>query len=53
MGLEDSSYYEILDGIDEHTLVIILGQMNLKPGSVIEITSLENILNSSSNISNT
>ncbi|HOV31884.1 MAG TPA: efflux RND transporter periplasmic adaptor subunit [Candidatus Hydrogenedens sp.] len=53
VGLEDSSYYEILDGIDEHTLVITLGQMNLRPGSVIEITSLENILNSSSNISNT
>ena len=53
VGLEDSSYYEILDGIDEHVLVITLGQMNLKPGSVIEITSLENILNPSSNISNT
>ncbi len=51
VGLEDSSYYEILDGIDEHVLVITLGQMNLKPGSVIEITSLENILNPSSNIS--
>ena len=43
VGLEDSSYYEVLKGIDEHTLVITLGQMNLKPGSVIEVLSLIHI----------
>jgi len=53
VGLEDSSYYEVLKGIDEHTLVVTLGQMNLKPGSVIEVTSLEKILNSDNNTSNT
>ncbi|MGC8739017.1 MAG: efflux RND transporter periplasmic adaptor subunit [Candidatus Hydrogenedens sp.] len=53
VGLEDSSYYEVLKGIDEHTLVITLGQMNLKPGSIVEVTSLEKILNSDNNTSNT
>ncbi len=53
VGLEDSTYYEVLKGIDENTLVVTLGQMNLKPGSVIEVTSLERILSSSNNTSHT
>lgn len=53
VGLEDSFYYEILKGIDEHTLVITLGQMNLKPGSIIEVTSLEKILSSDVHTSTT
>lgn len=53
VGLEDSYYYEVLQGIDKNTLVITLGQMNLKPGSIIEVTSLEKILQSEKNTSST
>ncbi len=53
VGLEDSSYYEVLQGINKNTLVITLGQMNLKPGSIIEVTSLEKILQSEKNTSST
>ncbi|HOL20793.1 MAG TPA: efflux RND transporter periplasmic adaptor subunit [Candidatus Hydrogenedens sp.] len=53
VGLEDSSYFEILSGLDEHTLVITLGQLNLKPGSIVEVTSLEKILNQQEKTSTT
>ncbi len=53
VGLEDSYYYEVLQGIDKNTLVITLGQMNLKPGSIIEVTSLEKILQSEKSTSST
>ena len=50
-GLEDSNYIEVVDGIDEETQVVTLGQHTLKPGSAIEITNAETQILSRADIS--
>lgn len=39
VGLEDSRHAEIMSGIDEHTLVITLGQKNLRTDSEVRVTT--------------
>ncbi len=51
VGLEDSENYEIISGVEENTMVVTLGQMSLKPGSIIKITTLENSIKSADNFS--
>ncbi|MCX8064058.1 MAG: efflux RND transporter periplasmic adaptor subunit [Candidatus Hydrogenedentes bacterium] len=51
VGLEDPMSIEVVSGIDDNTMVITLGQMSLKPGSIIKVTSLEESVNSSSPLS--
>lgn len=45
-GLEDSNYTEILQGIDDKTLVITLGQQTVKEGDEIEIGKVDATLKS-------
>jgi membrane fusion protein, multidrug efflux system len=40
-GLEDSEFTEIVEGIDAETLVITLGQMTLKEGTRVSVTTAE------------
>jgi membrane fusion protein (multidrug efflux system) len=40
-GLEDSERVEILSGIDDDDLVVTMGQSNLKSGSRVRITNVE------------
>lgn len=40
-GLEDSNYFEVLSGIDSETLVVTLGQHNLKSGARVRLSTAE------------
>lgn len=40
-GLEDSDHVEVLEGIDEETRIVTLGQHTLKSGSLVTITNAE------------
>ncbi|MBP8129912.1 MAG: efflux RND transporter periplasmic adaptor subunit [Candidatus Hydrogenedentes bacterium] len=40
-GLEDSNSIEVVEGLEEHMLVVTLGQHTLKPGSQVKITTAE------------
>ncbi len=51
VGLEDSTNFEIISGINENVMVVTLGQMSLKPGSIIKITTLENSIKPTTNLS--
>lgn len=51
VGLEDSANFEIISGIDENAMVVTLGQMSLKPGSIIKVTTLENSIKPTTNLS--
>lgn len=51
VGLEDSSNIEIISGINENTMVITLGQMNLKPGAIVKVTTVEQSLDTNTNLS--
>jgi membrane fusion protein, multidrug efflux system len=44
VGLEDREHVEILSGLDDAALVITLGQHNLKAGSRITVTNIEDAL---------
>ncbi len=41
LGLEDSDNFEITSGLDENDLVITLGQLALRPGARISITTTD------------
>jgi membrane fusion protein, multidrug efflux system len=41
VGIEDSSYAEILEGLSENEVVVTLGQYNLKDGALVRITSAD------------
>jgi len=51
VGLEDSNNVEILEGIDDGTLVVTLGQHNLKPGSEVKVTNAEKELHAKAGMS--
>ncbi|MEA3365286.1 MAG: efflux RND transporter periplasmic adaptor subunit [Candidatus Hydrogenedentes bacterium] len=51
VGLEDSEHCEILEGLDEENLVVTLGQHTLKPGARVSITTAEEELAKSRNLS--
>ena len=40
-GLDDGDYIEITKGLDENTLVIVMGQHTLKPDSLVTISSAD------------
>lgn len=46
MGLEDSNFVEVVEGIDRETLVVTLGQHTLKPNSLVRITTAEEEIDS-------
>jgi len=40
-GIEQSDAVEILEGLTEESLVVVMGQYSLKPGAPVKITNLE------------
>lgn len=50
-GLEDSSYTEVLSGVDDNTLVITLGQQTVNEGDWLEVGNLEETLKTRAAIS--
>lgn len=50
-GLEDESYFEVIRGIDETSLVITLGQHTLRSGSEVTVTNAERLLDERSGMS--
>ncbi|MBI2425586.1 MAG: efflux RND transporter periplasmic adaptor subunit [Candidatus Hydrogenedentes bacterium] len=51
VGLEDSNVAEILEGLDENSLVVTLGQQTLKDGSTVNVTNAEAEILSRANLS--
>lgn len=50
VGLEDNKYAEILSGIDDDTLVITVGQKNLKTDAEIRVTTAQAEMESSTQL---
>ena len=50
-GFEDSDYVEVLSGLDDHSLVVSMGQHTLKSGSLVMLTDEQAELNANAGMS--